>query len=55
MRIELQAGGLATVIAAQNATVAEFSELRRENKWLKEKVEVLWKVSTFLAQWATKT
>ena len=42
-------------MAAQKAEAAELAQLRRDNKRLKEEVEVLRKASAFLAQWAAKT
>ena len=54
-RLELEAAGSATAIANQQASAAELVALRRENKKLKEEVEVLRKASAFFAQWATKT
>ena len=53
-RHELEAAGSATAIATRQAAVAELAELRRDNKRLKEEVEVLRKASAFFAQWATK-
>ena len=44
-RLELEAAGSATAIATQKATAAELAGLRRENKKLKEEVEVLRKAS----------
>jgi transposase-like protein len=54
-RLELGAAGSAAAIATQKAEVAELTQLRRDNKRLKEEVEVLRKASAFFAQWATKT
>ena len=54
-RLEFEAAGSATAIATQKAAAAELADLRRENKKLKEEVEVLRKASAFFAQWATKT
>ena len=51
-RFELEAAGSATAIATQQAAAAELAELRRDNKRLKEEVEVLRKASAFFAQWA---
>jgi transposase len=45
----------AAAIATQQAEAAELAQLRRDNKRLKEEVEVLRKASAFFAQWATKT
>ena len=53
-RLELEAAGSATAIATQKAAAAELTELRLDNKRLKEEVEVLRKASAFFAQWATK-
>ncbi len=47
-RLELEAAGSATVIATQQAATAELAQLRRDNKRLKEEVEVLRKASAFL-------
>ncbi|MEM8821032.1 MAG: transposase [Pseudomonadota bacterium] len=53
-KLELNAVGSAAAIAAQKAEAAELSQLRRDNKRLKEEVEVLRKASAFFAQWAAK-
>ena len=53
-KLELDAAGSAAAIAAQRAEAAELSQLRRDNKRLKEEVEVLRKASAFFAQWAAK-
>jgi transposase len=54
-RLELEAAGSAAAIATQKAEAAELAQLRRDNKRLKEEVEVLRKASAFFAQWATRT
>jgi transposase len=54
-RLELEAAGSATAIATQQAAAAELAQLRRDNKRLKEEVEVLRKASAFFAKGATKT
>ena len=54
-RLELAAAGSAAAIAAQKAEAAELAQLRRENKRLKEEVEVMRKASAFFAQWAART
>lgn len=54
-RLELEAAGSAAAIATQQADAAELAQLRKDNKRLKEEVEVLRKASAFFAQWATKT
>jgi transposase-like protein len=54
-RLELEAAGSVTAIATQKAEAAELAQLRRDNKRLKEEVEVLRKASAFFAQWAAKT
>ena len=51
-RLELEAAGSASAIERQQA---EAAQLRRDNKRLKEEVEVLRKASAFFAQWAAKT
>jgi len=53
--LELLAAGSATAIAQTKAEAAELAQLRRDNKRLKEEVEVLRKASAFFAQWAAKT
>ena len=53
-KLELDAAGSAAAIAAQRGEAAELSQLRRDNKRLKEEVEVLRKASAFFAQWAAK-
>ncbi len=53
-RLELEAAGSATAIATQKAEAAELAQLRRDNKRLREEVEVLRKASAFFAQWAAK-
>jgi transposase len=42
-------------IASQKAEATELARLRRDNRRLKEEVEVLRKASAFFAQWAAKT
>jgi transposase-like protein len=54
-RLELEAAGSALAIERQRAEAAELAQLRRDNKRLKEEVEVLRKASAFFAQWAAKT
>jgi transposase-like protein len=54
-RLELEAAGLAVAIATQQAEAAELAQLRKDNKRLKEEVEVLRKASAFFAKGATKT
>ena len=54
-RLELEAAGSASAIERQRAEVTELAQLRRDNKRLKEEVEVLRKASAFFAQWAAKT
>ena len=54
-RLELEAAGSAVAIATQKAEAAELAQLRRDNKRLKEEVEVMRKASAFFAQWAAKT
>ena len=51
-RLELEAAGSATAIAPQQAAAAELAQLRRDNKRLKEEVEVLRKASAFFAKGA---
>ncbi len=53
-RLELEAAGSVEAIRRQKAEAAELAELRRENRRLKEEVEVLRKASAFFAQWAAK-
>lgn len=53
-RLELAAAGSAEAIRKQQAEAAELAELRRENRRLKEEVEVMRKASAFFAQWAAK-
>ncbi|MEO0622255.1 MAG: transposase [Pseudomonadota bacterium] len=53
-KLELDAAGSSAAIAAQRAEAAELTQLRRDNKRLKEEVEVLRKASAFFAQWAAK-
>ena len=54
-RLELEAAGSVTTMAARKAEAAELAQLRRDNKRLKEEVKVLRKASAFFAQWAAKT
>ena len=54
-RLESEAAGSASAIERQQAEAAELAQLRRDNKRLKEEVEVLRKASAFFAQWAAKT
>jgi transposase-like protein len=54
-RLELEAAGSASAIERQRAGAAELAQLRRDNRRLKEEVEVLRKASAFFAQWAAKT
>ncbi|BAQ67771.1 integrase catalytic region [Rhodovulum sulfidophilum] len=51
-RLELAAAGSAEAIRRQQVEAAELAELRRENRRLKEEVEVMRKASAFFAQWA---
>ncbi len=53
-RLELAAAGSAEAIRRQQAEAAELAELRRENRRLREEVEVMRKASAFFAQWAAK-
>ncbi len=53
-RLELEAAGSTPAIERQRAETAELVQLRRDNKRLKEEVEVLRKASAFFAQWAGK-
>jgi transposase-like protein len=53
-RLELEAAGSVEAIRRQKAEAAELAELRRENRRLKEEVEVMRKASAFFAQWAAK-
>nr|WP_216671296.1 hypothetical protein [Mangrovicoccus sp. HB161399] len=50
----MAAAGSAEAIRKQQAEAAELAELRRENRRLKEEVEVMRKASAFFAQWAAK-
>jgi transposase-like protein len=52
--LEQLAEGSADAIAAREAESAELARLRKENRRLKEEVEVMRKASAFFAQWATK-
>ncbi len=54
-QLEFQAAGSADAVKRQKAEAAELAELRRENRRLKEEVEVMRKASAFFAQWAAKT
>ena len=54
-RLELEAAGSAAAIRQQKAEAAELAQLRRDNKRLREEVEVMRKASAFFAQWAAKT
>ena len=54
-RLELEAAGSADAVRRQKAEAAELAELRRENRRLKEEVEVMRKASAFFAQWAVRT
>jgi transposase-like protein len=54
-RLELAAAGSAAAIASQKAEAAELARLRRDNRRLKEEVEVLRKASAFFAQWAGRS
>ena len=54
-RLELEVAGSASAIERQRAEAAELAQLRRDNKRLKEEVEVLRKASAFFAQWAART
>jgi len=54
-RIELAAAGSAPAIERRRAEAAELAQLRRDNKRLKEEVEVPREASVFLAQRAAKT
>ena len=53
-KLELDAAGSAAAIAARRGEAAELSQLRRDNKRLKEEVEVLRKASAFFAQSPTR-
>lgn len=53
-RLELEAAGSVEAVRRQKAEAAELAELRRENRRLKEEVEVMRKASAFFAQWAVK-
>ena len=53
-RLELEAAGSAEAIRRRKVEAAELAELRRENRRLKEDVEVMRKASAFFAQWAAK-
>lgn len=49
-RLELEAAGSADAARCQKAEAAVLAELRRENRRLKEAVEVMRKASAFFAQ-----
>ena len=53
-RLEQQAAGSAEAIARRRAEAAELQQLRRDNKRLQEKNEILRKASAFFAKWAEK-
>lgn len=53
-RLELEAAGSADTVKRQRAEAADLAELRRENRRLKEELEVMRKASAFFAQWAAK-
>ncbi len=53
-RLELEAAGSSEAVLRQKTEAAELAELRRENRRLKEEVEVMRKASAFFAQWAVK-
>ena len=48
-RLEQEAAGSADAVRRQKAEAAELSELRRENRRLREEVEVMRKASAFFA------
>ncbi|MEO0428068.1 MAG: transposase [Pseudomonadota bacterium] len=54
-RLELEAAGSVEAIRRQRAEATEASDLRRENRRLKEELEVMRKASALFAQWAAKT
>ncbi|MEM1344781.1 MAG: transposase [Pseudomonadota bacterium] len=51
-RLELEAAGSAEAVRRQQAEARELSDLRRENRRLKEELEGRPKASAFFAQWA---
>jgi transposase-like protein len=53
-RLEFEAAGSADAVKRQKAEAAELTDLRRENRRLKEEVEVMRKASAFFAQWAVR-
>jgi transposase-like protein len=53
--IELEAAGSASAIERRRSEAAELPQLRRDNKRLKEEVEVLRKASAFFAPSAART
>jgi len=53
-RLELEAAASVEAVRRQKAEAAELAELRRENRRLKEEVEVMRKASAFFAQWAAR-
>ena len=54
-RLELEAAGSASAIERQRTEAADLAQLRRDNRRLKEEVEVMRKASVYFAQWAAKT
>ncbi|MEM8821172.1 MAG: transposase, partial [Pseudomonadota bacterium] len=54
-RLELEAAGSAAAVRRGQAEATALSDLRRENRRLKEELEVMRKASAFFAQWAAKT
>lgn len=53
-RLELEAAGSASVVERQRAEAAELAQLRRDNKRLKEEVEVLRKGEPMERQWSER-
>ncbi|QFT29506.1 Transposase [Labrenzia sp. THAF82] len=53
--LELLAAGSAAALAQSQVEAAELTQLRCDNKRLKEENEVMRKASAFFAQWAAKT
>lgn len=53
-RLEIEASGSAEAMRRQKADAAELAQLRRDNKRLKEEVEILQKASAFFASRAAK-
>ena len=53
-RLELEAAGSVEAVRRRKAEAAELAELRRENRRLKEEVEVMRQASAFFAQWAAR-